>query len=153
MAELALDIRNLAEMSIWAAARERGQVAVLHEDTWTTVKLEACPSPTGALRYFQCPRCQRRARRLFLAGPGLCCRTCGRVRHPLQRAPGSRWGREVVRPARQQQRLQERLEAGLDRNAGQRARRRRRKLLRGLEASLADRYELLWLEVLEVLDG
>jgi len=150
-AELALTITELATLPIWPEVKEYGEVIILYGYTKYLVQIARCASPTGALRYFMCPVCQKhRCRSLFidpaegLAGP-CCC-------HGVRRAPpGSKWGRSVVAPARQLQRLQERMDAGLDRNARRRAKRRQDRLLQGLHASLSDRYKNLRVEMMEAL--
>ncbi len=127
MAELLLSIPELAKTPSWSEIKEAGVVAVEVGDQLHELKLVARPTKIGRLFNLVCPRCSARRRDLMIGDDGtIGCRgaDCLRLRHPDQLLSPS--ARQVVRPARQIQRINARLEKpGLDRNLRRRLRRRR----------------------------
>lgn len=140
MTALVASVPTLACSAWWPSIKDQLHAKVTLGNIEVEVKLAARPTRTGRFYLFVCPRCSANCRDLFVKDEHLGCRTCLKIRHPDQLVPRSRWGRDVVLPARQISRIDDRLaRCGPDRNTRRRLRRRRRRLLQRVEQELTRR--------------
>jgi hypothetical protein len=155
---LVVSVQALARLASWPEIKHRGAITVTLNGQTTTVNIVAVRNKLGgALRYVTCPTCRRpRCRDLFTHDGHIGCRRClragGRLlfRHEDQLL-GTKWEREIVRPARQIDRIKARLEhRGLPRPVRRRLRRRRERLVARLTAALALRQSGMEHELLRV---
>ena len=136
MTELVVSVIELVDRPDWEQIRLASTITVEVGARKVMIQLVRQQNACGALLRLQCPECRARRRDLWLKDGRLGCRVCLRIRTGVS---GTRWNREVLRPARIVQRIENRLQQPMPWNARRRLVRRRARLLRQVQMTLAAR--------------
>ena len=140
MTELVVSVIELVDRPDWEQIRLASTITVEVGARKVMIQLVRQQNACGALLRLQCPECRARRRDLWVKDGRLGCRVCLGIRTGVS---GTRWNREVTRPARMVQRIEERLQQPMPWNARRRLLRRRARLLRQVQMTLAARRDRL----------